>query len=436
MIPLSNPFSSLATIRDNPVVRGSVVMFVASMVVNVSNFLYTAIMGRMLGPADYGVLTALTSLLYIVSVPSQSLNTVTVTFVSRFFAVENRYAVWRLLRKAFLWLVLMSTVLITGMIIFQTEAAQYLNIPDARLLVLLAVLVAVSFLNVLMMSVVQGLQRFSLYGMVAVAVGLTKLGLGVVLVWLGYRVVGALLAFIGSMILPAVLLAPTLFSLRTAATVDTQATQRDVLRFALPTLIAYFGLALLINQDVVLVKRFFTPEEAGLYAALALIGKIIFFAVGAVVAVVYPMVAAQYAAHESVSSPVRLGLALISLICGGALVVYVLVPGLVVQILFGSAYTAITPLVWQIGLFLSVYSLAYALILFLLALDQVIVVFLPVLFAFVQYMVLVRYHSSLEQVVQVSLASTTALLLSVAIVYSARRGRFSAVSHEEAITTS
>ena len=52
----------------NPLLLGSTLMIGGSMGVNVINYVYHLVMGRLLGTADYGVVASIFSLLYVVSI--------------------------------------------------------------------------------------------------------------------------------------------------------------------------------------------------------------------------------------------------------------------------------------------------------------------------------------------------------------------------------
>ena len=63
---------------NHPLFSGSAIVFVGNMTANVVNYLYHLIMGRMLGPVEYGVLASLYSVLYLVGIiPSSAATTKT-----------------------------------------------------------------------------------------------------------------------------------------------------------------------------------------------------------------------------------------------------------------------------------------------------------------------------------------------------------------------
>ncbi len=73
---------------------------------------------------------------------------------------------------------------------------------------------------------------------------------------------------------------------------------RELFRYGAPSAVALFSLTALISTDVVLIKHFFHPEEAGAYAAVATIGKIIFYFTAPIGSVMFPMIVQRHVKKE------------------------------------------------------------------------------------------------------------------------------------------
>ena len=76
-------------------------------------------------------------------------------------------------------------------------------------------------------------------------------------------------------------------------------TRADAADYSLPTLLATLGTIALYSQDVLLVRHFFSPYEAGIYASLAVLGKVIFYTSAALGFVMFPMIVEK----KSVKNP-------------------------------------------------------------------------------------------------------------------------------------
>lgn len=404
-------------ISSSPLARGSFIIFTGSMLTNFLNYVYNVIMGRLLGPVDYGILISLISLLYILSVPATTLNTVCVKFSSQFIAKGEYHKIWLLLEDFTKKILIFGTTLFFLFFIFSSPLASFLNIPSNKPVIILALLLPVTFLWTVNSSTLQGLKNFSFVAFSNILSALGKLGLGVLFVILGLAVNGALLAIILGVLISYLVSFFPLFSLRKNRDTDVKLEYAEILKYAFPTLLVAFGFTLINNFDIVLVKRYFTESDAGLYAALSLIGKIIFFASSSVAAVMFPLVSERHAVDLKYSHIFKKALLLVSLVCLGLNILYFLFPSLVIQLVFGAKYLSIAPFVGPFGVFLSLYSLGFVFVNFFLAIYKTSVAILPLIFAFLQAILIIFYHDSFWQVISVSLFSMSFLLASLVVYY-------------------
>ena len=81
----------ITRIRNNEFLRNTFVLFIATMLMNFFGYLFHFYVGRKLGPVDYGVYGALSSILYILTVPYTTIQITITKFVSN-FKMSNEYA--------------------------------------------------------------------------------------------------------------------------------------------------------------------------------------------------------------------------------------------------------------------------------------------------------------------------------------------------------
>ena len=72
----------MKNIIKHPLFAGSMVMIIGNNFVNFLSFVYTLLMGRLLGPVDYGTFASLLSLVGLVSMIPFSLGMVIIKFIS------------------------------------------------------------------------------------------------------------------------------------------------------------------------------------------------------------------------------------------------------------------------------------------------------------------------------------------------------------------
>src|SRR4051812_47866122 len=140
--PLTLRKPAALVLTDRPaVLTGSMVMLLGSGVVSAVNFGYNVIMARYLGPADFGQVSAIATLLMIASALTISFQLVCAKFVARnqtSWAKSHVYT--SLLKRAWIGGLIAGSALL----IFRKPLALLLRLPSETLVVLLAVAVAFS----------------------------------------------------------------------------------------------------------------------------------------------------------------------------------------------------------------------------------------------------------------------------------------------------
>jgi O-antigen/teichoic acid export membrane protein len=191
--------------------------------------------------------------------------------------------------------------------------------------------------------------------------------------------------------------------------------RRRVLVYAGPVGAALVGQILINNSDILIVKHFFPAEQAGYYAALALIGRIVFFATWSVVTALFPIVAQKQQRGEPHRHLLAFALALVALISAGIIAAALFIPELLVLLLFGEAYLSIAPLLWLYAVATALYALANVVITYRLSAGAGGGSVLAVAAGVAQVGGLWLFHASLQQVVLVQIGLMALLLLALFI---------------------
>jgi hypothetical protein len=178
-------------------------------------------------------------------------------------------------------------------------------------------------------------------------------------------------------------------------------------------IVFFVGQVLINNVDILLVKHFFLPQDAGLYAAVALVGRVLYFATWSVVSAMYPISAGTKPREES-RSVLVVPLLFVLFIGVGFILLLGLVPGFVIKSLFGADF-------WQARWLLSLYAAAtgvYTLSVVLLAYEMSRKIaktgWLQLVFSGLVVAGIYLFHDSLQQVIVVQLVLMVLLLIVVA----------------------
>jgi O-antigen/teichoic acid export membrane protein len=321
--------------------RSSLWVFAGAMTINVTGYLYHFVLARLIRPADYSLLVAL---LALAGPLTSSLGPLRMLFAERIAsapAAQHPHLIRLTLRQSAQWAVgvagLLALILLAGGRLIQA----FLDVPDLSQLLLIALLLEANLAYGAISGIVQGLERF-------VALGVSSMLLGLALA--GFGVLGALSGVPAGLLGAALVCAIPVMAAARQPAAPSPALPKAVLPYFSYLLINRLVLSLLINVDVIMARRLFDANTAGLYAALSVLGKIALYLPGAVTVVLFPKIVHQLGGE---GRPLRVMLPSLALSLGTSALVplaFALAPGLLVSLLFGAQYVGLEPVVWQYGL--------------------------------------------------------------------------------------
>ncbi len=389
-------------LQHNSFLASSGMLFVSMTVVNAGNYLFNLLLGRWLGPEAFADLTLIVTLMLIVTLVTSALQLIGAKFAAVYAVEDDRARLIGLRRWLGRWALgggLAFFVLFTvGAPFWQ----RFFHTVSAWPFVILAIGLPVYFLQGVDRGILQGQTRFGLLALSYQAEMWLRLVAAVVFVALGWAVNGAVGGLTVSFIAAWLVARRAGEGLTGDGTYDAE-DRRVTAAFALPAIAALVGQILINNSDILIVKHFFVPEDAGQYAALALIGRVVFFATWSVVATLFPVVAQRQQRGERHRHLLWLSLGLVLavsvVIIGGSL----LLPEVIVSILFGEAYLSIAPLLWLYAVATMFYALSNVIVNYRLSIGSGRGSVLVVAGGVLQVLSLWLFHSSLQQVVLVQI---------------------------------
>lgn len=410
---LKNNFRKLV---KNQLIAGSFVMMVGSLTSGFGNYLYHLLMGRMLGPVDYGILASLIAISYLLNIPISTLNLVIVKFVSALKGQKKLGAVTALFKAIRQKILLYGLIALLLFYILTPLLVSFLHLKSILPLIIVGIIAFISVIAMVNRATLQGLLRFGYLSASNILEVTLKVGSAVLLVIWGFKVNGALFAFIVGVVAAYFF---TLFALRflPPARGKKSFNGQQMLTFAIPVFFSTLSFTSLFTTDIILARHFLEAQQAGFYAALAILGKIIYFVSLPVILVMFPMVSERHANGGRYRPLLLASLGLVGLACLGITTVYFLLPGLMVRILFGSAYLPAASYLGFFGIFLSLYSFSFLLVNFYLSVNRTKAVVFPIVASLTQIILISFFHASLLQVIKISILVTSLLLLSLMLYY-------------------
>jgi len=233
-----------------------------------TNLLYNIVVARYLGPKGFGQATVVYTLLTLLSAVTLSFQIVSSKLVAQQLTDEGRSAVYRAFHRA-AW----ACGIFVGLVLlcFRSAISSYLNLPDPWLVALLAIGAAFYVPLGPRRGFIQGTYGFRGLAINLVVEGAVRLVGSYILILAGFDVRGVIAA-------NAAASAAAYFAvpLRLKGNLKNPLEFSYAFREIWQAVIFYSGQMLIGNCSIVLVNHFFEAHTAGLYAAIAMVGRVIF----------------------------------------------------------------------------------------------------------------------------------------------------------------
>jgi O-antigen/teichoic acid export membrane protein len=274
----------------------------------------------------------------------------------------------------------------------------------------------------LVTSINQGVYRglllfkaLSLLGLLSVAV---KLVVGWILVSNNIAVFGALFAIFLSSLIPWAVSFKLILKYFKIPVTGSMGIGGRIFAFSIPTFAIIAASTFYLNADLLLVKHYFSPHDAGVYAAAALMGKTIFYVLSPVSVVLFSLISQRFAVKKNTNREALLSLLIT--VCGGicALIVFLFFPEFVVHLFFPSeGYNNTIDYIFSYGIYIFLYSIIFLLLNFFLAIEKNMAAYAGLFFSLLQIILIFLFHESLTEVINVSIFSVGLLAIVLTIMF-------------------
>ena len=395
------------------VLSGSFMLLAGSSSVTLINFAYNIAVARYLGPSGFGHVSAVCTLLILISAITLSFQIVSAKIVAQQESLPAKRTAYRgFHRRAWFCGVLAGMV----MLLFRGVIAGYLNLPDSVPVALMAVGAAFYVPLGSRRGYLQGAHRFGHLAINVVAEGVVRLGGSLLAIMMGYGVTGVIAANSAAVVMAYVLAFPTP---RVAVAEEPEAIS-VAFREGLQAIGFFVGAVIINNFDIVLVKHFFAPAAAGLYAAVALVGRVIYVLSWSVVSGMFPIAAGARAQKTRDHGVLATSLTLVLAIGSSITLVLWLAPSSVWTAVFGSRFGIVGDLPYLLALYAAtttIYSLSIVFIAYEMSHKIANTAWIQLAFSAVLIGSIYKFHSSLEQVIRVQLVMMVLLLVIVAVPF-------------------
>ena len=331
-------------IKPESLMGPAAALFISANIANAANLLFNMIFARLMGPTAFADLTLLLTLkLGVLSF----LGAVQFAF-AEFAAKEKNTQVIKIKAHIFSWQSLKLSVPIMFVILALSNfISSALNFSSPQALCILALVIPFFVPLVIFRGLTQGLIDLPKIILSIQAEWIIRL-FGSILLWkMGFGLPGIAVAVVLSIV------AGFLFSTekgdlrghRSISKLKASSDIKTVSAAAVPYLILQIAQVVVLDSDILVAKASFSPEMAGLVAGLLLIQRIFFFAFLSCSMILQPFVAKQTQEQKTRKELLMLLMA-ITVITTMALLIIVPNSDLVVSLMLGEQYKALSSIIW------------------------------------------------------------------------------------------
>jgi O-antigen/teichoic acid export membrane protein len=421
--------------------RHSTLMLIASIISFFFGYLFHFYMARALGPTEYGVLGALLGLLYILSVPTTTIDLLVTRYTSLYNSKGCKLGISALLHSFLKRLSIIAVLIFLIILVLSPWIADFLKLLSPLPILLLGLTIAFSFILPITRGILRGLQDFS---QLALNTGLEKivlLGIGITFIALGLGVNGAIFAYglasIAIFLLSLIPLRSYLSKTREQtdkAVLPSQASwlyphNLDIYKYTLLVFLTLLFITIIASIDVIAVKRFFSAEETGYFTATKMTGEVIYFASCSLAGVLFPKASEPHAKNEETKRQLKKALQYFSILATIAIITTALYPTEILSILFGTQYIAAKSLLLPYVLAMCVFSLSVIMMHYNLAISNFRYIIPLIFLTLLEICLIAIFHESINQVIYAVLVTSLALLFFTSYILKKSGGGHETFNH-------
>ncbi len=381
---------------------GGGIMLAATLIWQMSSFIFNALSARLLGPSRYGTLAAITALLFLSTPIFVAIQTVASRTTTSLMYGEQESRV-RGLARYYGLRIGFAGMLVGGVVaLLSGPISREIHLSSGVPVAIGAGVFVFSGVAQLQRGVLLGGARYQRFALSVIVESIAKLGslvLMLVLIWRSES--GATIALVVS---PAIALVVNSFLIRYLPR-SPHHTQpiRGLHRYSITTVVTFILLALLQAADTLSAKRYLPSHEAGLYAAVSLSGMTVFFAMSGVSWYLFPKFSALQEKGLDARRGLARALAVIIAASGCLITAYFVAPQLLILPLFGDKYSNAEPYIGWMGIAFGLYGCIYLIASYLLSQRRAWVVGVLATALLVQLAGFRTFHSSIHQLIVVQL---------------------------------
>ncbi|HUQ85175.1 MAG TPA: oligosaccharide flippase family protein [Candidatus Limnocylindrales bacterium] len=406
-------------IIKHPLIYGSGIVVIGGMAANFFNFLFNLFMSRNLPVEDYGTLASIISLITFPSLIVSAVTPLIINFSGNYFAHGKLDMIRGLYLKISKFLLIIGILFFFSFLINISTISKFFHIENLSILIITDFMILLAFIGIVNVALLQAKLAFTFQVIINLLGSIVKLLVGATFIFLGYSVFGAVSAiFISGIVVYLTSFIPLRFLFNKKLIAKSVIDTKELFAYGIPSAITLFGLTSLISTDLILVKHYFDPNSAGIYAGMSLIGRVIFYISYPIGSVMFPLIVRKHSKNEDFGNTFKISLLMVFLPSVALTLFYSIFPKFsILFFLKKEEYLAAVPYVGLFGAFISLYCLLFIIANFYLSIKET-KIYIPILIGAILQIVLISfYHQTYLEIIVISILITFLLVLGLLLYY-------------------
>ncbi len=256
--------------------RSSAVLTAASLLGALGNYVFQALMGRLLPLAEFGYLNAALSLAAMLSLGMAAANQAVTHYLARHQAVDDQPRVAELKTASAAFLLRVTVVVSLLALVVLYPAARFFQVPRVTVAGLVLAMALAGIWGGLMNAWCAGLGQFTfLAGLGLANVAMRLLGVSIVAVWPRAES-GIVASLLGSLLAVGLVLRRDGGQVRLSGSIQ-PVMEREFLLFLVAAFAVVGGQFLFLQSDLLIAQRHLDGPALGVYSAAGLFGRAVVY---------------------------------------------------------------------------------------------------------------------------------------------------------------
>jgi O-antigen/teichoic acid export membrane protein len=392
--------------------RNNLVVFILLNSGGALNYLFQIVLGRTLSPDQYGSFNSLLSTSALITAPITIVHLVFSRFIARLDNHGQQQIKTLLIKSIKPLLGMISSIIIIGVFAIPSFKS-FLHLETSLPIILMLFAACFSTLQQVLAAVCEGMHKFFALGIVSGGCAFMRFIFGVLfLVVFNWGIEGGLIAVAFAAITTIIY---GMWELRDVLNSQAKGLPSgflpEMIRYSIPSFLMITMVVVMCNIDIVLVRHYCSPDQAGYYATAAILGRIAFFLPSSLLLVLFPSVAKATASGDKDEHYFWISLGLTTILTGSVFLVLFFSGEPIIQFVYGNQYNLAAPILKVVTAAMGLLALSHVIFSYSLARSEFSFLWPLVGGTIIMISLVYFYHETAETIAWI-------LLLSMGIIFA------------------